>query len=495
VHGRIGFDYAPAQLQSYLNPLSFLPFYLLAKHLPAVLVGFIQGAAHGLLFGLVFAVARNLFDLNGVRRASALVFLCAVLGLWGPFYVGLVGTSTNDFLIAELVLAAILLVLRWWRRGDAETKPRSRVLLASGVVLGIASGLKMSAAIYAVGALIGLVALPMPWKARARTAGFYTAALAVGFLVAAGWWMIILQSRFGSPTFPFFNAIFQSPDYPATNFADKRYLPHGVSGALVHPVRIWMGTHHETGAPYRDARYFLLVLLALGAGARSAIGWLRRQRSRATTHTAALVAGARGSAAEFFLLSFIMVSYILWQQQFAILRYASALEAAVPIALVVLVHRITQRPTLRRLMIGAIAITIVASMRPIPHDRTPWFRESLHAVAPRFPDPGQMLVVIAHNAPWSYVLPALQPEIRVLNVRSNLTKPTDDTRFQHQMRDLIARHTGSIYLLTDSGYAREDAGVMQTHYALAPADETCAVIESRQQSIPIYLCRLQRMTP
>src|SRR5215831_10866019 len=48
LHRRLGFDYAPAQLQSYINPLPFVPLWVLSHHLPPIGVGVVYGAAHGL---------------------------------------------------------------------------------------------------------------------------------------------------------------------------------------------------------------------------------------------------------------------------------------------------------------------------------------------------------------------------------------------------------------------------------------------------------------
>ena len=64
---RIHFDYAPAQLQSYLNPLSFVPFYLMANHLEPAVTGFLMGGFHGLALGTIFTLSFALFS-NQSRR-------------------------------------------------------------------------------------------------------------------------------------------------------------------------------------------------------------------------------------------------------------------------------------------------------------------------------------------------------------------------------------------------------------------------------------------
>ncbi len=56
LNGRVGFDLAPAMMQSYFNPLLDVPYYLMAMHWPPRLVGFVMGTMHGLNFVLVSPV-------------------------------------------------------------------------------------------------------------------------------------------------------------------------------------------------------------------------------------------------------------------------------------------------------------------------------------------------------------------------------------------------------------------------------------------------------
>jgi hypothetical protein len=48
LHGRLDWDLAPAQVQSYYSPLLDLPFYsLVAAHLPAFVITFLMGFPFG----------------------------------------------------------------------------------------------------------------------------------------------------------------------------------------------------------------------------------------------------------------------------------------------------------------------------------------------------------------------------------------------------------------------------------------------------------------
>ncbi len=62
LNGRVGFDLAPAMMQSYFNPLLDVPYYLMAMHWPPRLVGFVMGTMHGLNFVLVFKIAQEVLQ-------------------------------------------------------------------------------------------------------------------------------------------------------------------------------------------------------------------------------------------------------------------------------------------------------------------------------------------------------------------------------------------------------------------------------------------------
>jgi 4-amino-4-deoxy-L-arabinose transferase-like glycosyltransferase len=494
LHHRIGFDYAPAQLQSYLNPLSFIPFYLLVHHLPAVVTGFLMGAWYGLTFGLIFLLAFELLDAHDPGPRFGFSMANAVLGTCGPIFIGTLGASYNDVTIAQLVLLAILLALRWWRGREPGREHRSGMLLASGVVLGMAVGFKMVNAFCAVAVLVALMALPLTWRSRARVGSVYVAMLAAGCLATSGYWMALLWSHFGSPTFPFFNAIFRSPYYPPTNFADRRFVPGGSLEALTYPLRLGLGNHREWEFRFRDWRYAILVVLGLGALIRWGWGIWRARPSRSKPSARRAEVTPDLASRERFVLVFFIVAYVLWQSLFGILRYAAPLEAMAPVVMILLARRAVGRRALHGVVLGVASVAILGCMRPFHSERL-HYHEYIQVNFPRFEQPGRVLVVIAHNAPWAFALPSLQPEIRVLGLQSNLTKPWDKTRFQTEMRDILEHHDGEIYVLSDEGYLRQDLETLRKYYGLGEAGAGCHQVDACLQSIPFYLCPLRRTTP
>src|SRR5690349_200694 len=72
LNGRLAVDLAPVGLQSYLNPLLDLPYYLLSRHvLPDMprLVTFLAGIPFGLLLIVVLRIARLALPRQGFVSA------------------------------------------------------------------------------------------------------------------------------------------------------------------------------------------------------------------------------------------------------------------------------------------------------------------------------------------------------------------------------------------------------------------------------------------
>ena len=75
LNGRLTFDYAPAQVQSYYSPLLDLPFFALVQaHLPAFAITFLMGFPFGLAVYFFVRIARYAtVDFGVDREARVLV--------------------------------------------------------------------------------------------------------------------------------------------------------------------------------------------------------------------------------------------------------------------------------------------------------------------------------------------------------------------------------------------------------------------------------------
>src|SRR5262245_29477979 len=96
LHGRLDLDVAPAQVQTFLNPLVDVPLYLAIVSLPPIVVGAVYGFVQGLNGVAVWLIARRLLPIEDNRQRSWIAFGLALLGALGAINLSEVGGSMAD---------------------------------------------------------------------------------------------------------------------------------------------------------------------------------------------------------------------------------------------------------------------------------------------------------------------------------------------------------------------------------------------------------------
>jgi len=201
LHKSFGHDFAPAQIQSFHNPLMHVLSYLVLANLPAKAAAALLGAIQGLNFYLVFQISQVLFSEYSRPLRHILAVLCAAAGFYGIVSTTELGATYGDNLISILVLSGLLLILRLLRSGRILQKSAAPACAAAGFLAGAAFGLKFTSANYAM-AFVLAVPLTLPktqnWM---RVSGALLCGLVIGFLATYGYWAANLCSFFGNPLF------------------------------------------------------------------------------------------------------------------------------------------------------------------------------------------------------------------------------------------------------------------------------------------------------
>jgi Glycosyltransferase family 87 len=367
LNGRFETDVAPAGLQTFLNPLAYVPAYLLRHHVGAPWWGMLLGAIHGLNLALIYWLSRTVLG----RGAGIWAVLSSlVIAAFGPMTLSEVGTSFADILTALPVIAGVTLILS---AGEAKENRKQNYLLQNhfmqnhflqnhflmaGLLIGASVGLKLTNSTFLIGAGVSLLFAARPLAAMVS----FAAGSVVGGLVTGGAWAWMLWQQFGNPLFPFYNNIFRSAEAPSESIADGRFLPHGLWDAALYPFDWLIGDHRSSEWAFRDPRFAVVViLLALVA----ATGLLRK------------VEVLRIRDKQFLL--FFAVTYTIWLLMFAIHRYAIALELMTAPLIVLLLSRLVQaldrnRATPRPSSVGAVATLIVAVAIAIWSQPADWLR-------------------------------------------------------------------------------------------------------------------------
>ncbi|KAF1687512.1 hypothetical protein B1992_02260 [Pseudoxanthomonas broegbernensis] len=430
LQGRIGLDLAPAQLQSYFVPLLDVPYYLLVQHFPAPVAGAALGLLHGLAFLPLAWIAWRV--LGGDPRRDRRAPLLALAGLASAAFLSELGNTMGDNSTAPLVLGALALALPG---GDGRW--RGMRLFAAGGLLGLAVGLKLTNAGYAVALGLAVLAAPLPARERLRAATQLTLATAAVFALVAGPWLYRVWSEFGNPLFPQYNAWFQAPLAASDVTGDIRWRPRGWGQALLWPLLFTADPYLAGEVALPQVAWAVLYLAALAAAA----AWLRRRLSGVAT--TAPVASAVPAAVPRMVGVFFLAGFVLWLGMFGIHRYLVVLELLAPVVLWMLLRGLLPSRSGERLAwlaVAGCALVAVAGWNGWGHAR--WTRQAFAVERPALPAPGTVLLV--GDEPHSWRVPFLWPESSYVGVASNFP---ESPAYVQRVRTMVAARGPALALL------------------------------------------------
>ena len=298
LHWRFGEDVAPGDIQTFFNPLPYAVPYLLRRHLPAVVAAGIFGAVQSLVLWVAWGLTGAVIERRRVLlRAAALALMAS-----GAVTLSEVGTSFCDLLLTGLILGSLLALVQ----ADAPECARpGRLLVCSGLLMGAATGLKLTNVVFA--AALAAAAWPAPWRRWCGRLSLVACGGLLGFLLTDGWWGAYLWARFGNPAFPMYNAVLRLPDAQPNNFTDPTYVPLTLADALSRPFRWALGEQAGMELAFRDGRCALALMLIAA--------WC-----------AALLAGRASTGPVRRIVVFFFAGGVAWLGLFGNARYALPLE-------------------------------------------------------------------------------------------------------------------------------------------------------------------------
>jgi hypothetical protein len=394
LNGRFGEDVAPAGIHTFLNPLAYVPAYLLRHHVGAPFWGMILGAIHGLNLALIYWLSRSILGSAANRWTLA---ASVVIAAFGPMTLSEVGTSFADILTAMPIIAGLGLIL------FANAEQRVRYVIA-GILIGGAVGLKLTNMIFFIGAFASFLVAARPRMAMS----WFMLGGAIGGLVTGGAWAWMLWQQFGNPLFPFYNTIFRSPEAPIAPIVDVRFMPRSLWEAAAYPFYWLIGDHPSSEGPFRDPR-FAVVYVLLAANAAASLfykaGLFYKERSFARPEKQFLI--------------FFSVAYATWLVTFSIHRYAVALELlTAPLIVLLLTHLLRalrsessgiDRPAWKNFVVVAASVAIALWSQPADWWRRPWSNPYRPALSERLLNPATYILL---QKPAGYVVPLLPPGSR-----------------------------------------------------------------------------------
>jgi len=451
LEGRFDKDYFGGGLAGYLNPLIHVPLYLMVRagwH--SLVIAGVLCFVHSLNLLLAWKIGERLLPASQPSRRWYL-FCGVLLALSSPIFLAELGSSFAEALTSIPVLAGLLLLLDEYAKDDWDR----RRFAAAGLLLGLATGLKLANGLFAVGATLAL--LPMVDRKR----GFALSALVLGGLagglLAHGHWSFILWREFGNPLFPMANNLFRSEDFPQAMFHDLRYLQGDVADSLMLPFRMLehrTTIYSEGVAP--DSRPLIVLVLA-------AVSLLfgHRGRRRALGTSAPDASRRLGFATAFFVACFV-----LWAVSSRIGRYAMPLWLlAGPLIAAWTARLFTAGRGL--LVLAAVCLAqgvqlyYAGNLRYTPaHWDSKWLDVRVPETLRRSP----FLFIVLGQQSWSAIIPYFHPDSSFSNVVGQYVMPGGE-RMPRRLRSLLERFNGRTRVIFDYREAHLKNGVLTENIA------------------------------
>lgn len=474
LHNRLGFDIAVAHHATYFNPLIHLPFYWLANAGTVHLALFYTGALHGLNILPLYLLARSALTAGDNRWLAAAL---ALTGILGSTVVSMIGNTSYDTMLSAPVFGGLAVLVIKRDALCAAAAPAAGAAAMAGLLIGVATGLKLVEVFYAIG--LAVVLLLLPGKPAVRCARLLAGGSAgiTAVLLCAGFWFLTLERATGNPLFPFYNSLFGSPLIGRTFSANTNFLPTGFWPVLSFPFRFALDFRVADDGPFRDVRIPLLYTLLPIASV-----WFAVARPRYIPLVAL--------PATRILFIFAAGSYAAWLALFAVYRYLVGLEMLAPLLIVAALDCVPQPP--RRRLAAAATILLLAALlgRYRFDDHAPPSDPYVRVQGLSFPNPSDTLLLMTGHDPMAYLIPSVPPAIPVLRIDGWLAAPDDASGLTASMRARVAAHRGDLFLLV-APWEYMTADRATAAYGLEIAQAQCREVRSNLGG-PYRLCPLQR---
>jgi hypothetical protein len=425
LHGRVESDIAVGELESYMNPLPDIPGFMLISHVSPRRAALGLGMIQGINIFLIFEIALLLLPHKKVRpwlRTGTALFI-GIISFFGAGNLGEVGNTMGDNVASLFVLGALFLLLYTFDR--PKVWPSARVLrLLAYFVIGVGMGLKLTGVIYAVALICAGLLLEGSLIQKCKEAALHGLAIGAGILVTGGFWFVRLWILFRNPMFPFYNAIFRSPYYPAVNFEDARWVPRSLVHAIFAPYYYASKQALSAEVSFRDPRlavvYTLFVVLLVWFVVNK---WpLKKNRPL----------GLEWSKAQTAFWIFVVVSFVVWVGKFSYYRYIMPLELVAIVAIATVIFAIIPRFTYAAGVLVIIAVVITRLTIPLDWGRVSWRPTYFGVSHATFAHMEHAAVLIPGMAPFGFVVPYFPESSQTIRIESDLSSPAIGTPVMQQ---------------------------------------------------------------
>lgn len=475
--GRLRVDLAPAQLQTYFNPLLDLPYHFAYEMVSPKLMGFLLGAVHGMCFIWVMLIARWLVPTDHRYTAA----LLALAGMFSCAFLGELGTTMGGPVTTLFVLISVWLLIS---RIDTVLEGGGRaiaVLLAAGFLCGSIVGLKLVNAPYAVGACVALLCLSSAgWQRRVAYAFVFGMAVLSGVAATFSYWGYTLYQEFGNPLFPQYNNIFRAPLAGPIGVADTRWATKGLGDALLLPFTMVIDGRRVSEITIAPLIWSVAYVLAILSFAKAI-----RFRFASTQLTQRHI----------FFSSFVIVSFAVWLGIFTYHRYLMPIELLAPLLCWVLAHYLFGRSVLRAGVVALTGVCAAVAIATAPDwGHAGWAEQSFRVTPPAIEQSESAVVLKVGPEPTAWVFPSFPGDTPIFGIGTNFP---ESPAYKAKVASILKERVGEVYaVLSPSELAKlkDRPAALLREFRLTLEPDACKRYEAHigQTDVGYLLCRVRR---
>lgn len=341
-NNRIDTDITPADgLHTYFTPLLDALEYWCFYHFPPYIFAIIMGCISGI--GIYFVFLVNQIILKDARLVD--ILLATLISTTGIAHIMQLGSITNENIVAVFLIIALYYQLLYCQLS------KTLYLILSGIALGLAFGIKLTAITGVVGLLtaflmVNFKSIKNHWF---RYLLFGASFIAV-FVLIDGFWMLKMYHMFHNPIYPNFNHLFKATS--DLNFSrDTQYIPQGWKAWLFLPFCLMIKTANITDFSAIRDWHFAVTMVAIIFYFFNII------------FSQTKVAGSVNNKQWKMLLITFIISYICWEYLFSIQRYTIFIEYMSGTIVVYIVLMFTSQKFMRNILLIVVAILMTCTIK------------------------------------------------------------------------------------------------------------------------------------
>lgn len=319
---------------------------------------------------------------------------------------------------------------------DSDQRRSTALISMSGALIGVACGLKLVFAIYALALFLGLLLVPFRWNARFKLAFLFGVCAFAGLLLTGGYWSYKMWVEFGNPLFPQFNTIFHGELSSFETIGDIRFLPKNLYEKLFYPAIFTNDPLRVGEFHYRQVSWIFgyVALLALGSA-----GLFRPNRVEPDRKLSPQVV---------LLVSYFGIGYFLWLNIFGIYRYLIPIEVLIPLLLFISIDHFFKLNVPRWGAVVFLSLITLSNLKGAPDwGRSNWADKLYRvesSVLTASPVPAAVYLV---GQPLGWIIPALEINTPFIQLAPNMSI-TD--AYWKKAKDLVEGRSGKQFMIFES---------------------------------------------